>query len=1168
MNKVAKIFSYIAFVFAFCCLAVGYAAVQDELIVNGTVSVDGWYYKNDLSYSDTDGYSIDKYNNLTISYEYYDTKTRKNYRVTGIAENGFSNRGGFESVSIPKEITTIGENAFVGCKDLKSYTVDTDNENYSSIDGILYNKDGTHLIHYPRNRDAIEIFEIPSNVTTISPKAFDSNKNLLAILATDKVDYMEEANWGAQSRTIVIDNRLGVNIASITYDSSSRNHTIVLNDTTIVKTEITQTGASGTAFDGVVDDADSTEHIVLQSKDNKWLVLDRSVTYAYAVLDSNNVLHIYNRSMIYAENATLENGATVTGVYKTPSNIPGTKHLDDIYLPWNKVYDKSGSDYIIKTIASVIVEDKIAPSTLNNWFSDFRECISFDLEKMDTSRVTTMANMFNTCYKIANLDLTHFKTTHVTTMSGMFSNCSALTALDLSSFSNENLTSIGNMFNADKLEIVYVGEKWLPTAAMSGSAFTGVITGSKGTIFATGANTSAYARIDYDEGLPGYLTYKGDPLVRMAIDGIDIKSVTPASDNSAVVTFSENPGSLVRLVSSISGNTDIYLGVEYKNGEYQITIPANYYTENQLVSVLEVGSLLFACLDEDGTLSVYLREVGIDNEKNIVYFSDGETEKEYSADKVFSTSITVDGVQNIGQPLWTNASADIKKVVFVDEITPKNTAASMFANLTACVEFDLKNLNVSNVTNMSYMFHNCKALTSVLWANDIDTSKLTQMSAMFYGCSAMTDNLLPENWNMTKVTTVEKLYYGCTSLETLVMYDSFDTSNVNTMQDMFYQCTSLKNITWSANFKTSKVARMDSMFAYCETMETLTLPATFNTENVTAMGTMFGFCYKLKNLDFESGTLNTTNVQAMGGMFRSCYELTDDDFDEIFSHFTETTSLTNIGAIFNSCTGLKNFVWPAVLNTEKVTYMRETFQYASNLVTVDLSNMDTRNVTNTQQFFNGCKKLTTIIVYDSWNMDKVTESPGMFSDCNNLVGGNGTTFTDIRRTDQSGSTSVKYAIIDGVGGQPGFLTAAGHTHVVDSTLGTYMDDRVHGDYCSVYGEPCNTAVHTYGDDHKCTVCGHECTHSKLSGVTQNGEEGHLGTCVFCGAANVSKPHIYPNSRCSICNYSCGHSVSEWTSVDDNKHSGTCTVCGTTVSKEHDFTNGACVCGKEEEIPAA
>ncbi len=40
MNKVARIFSYIAFVFAFCFMAIGYAAVQDTLLVSGSVSIE------------------------------------------------------------------------------------------------------------------------------------------------------------------------------------------------------------------------------------------------------------------------------------------------------------------------------------------------------------------------------------------------------------------------------------------------------------------------------------------------------------------------------------------------------------------------------------------------------------------------------------------------------------------------------------------------------------------------------------------------------------------------------------------------------------------------------------------------------------------------------------------------------------------------------------------------------------------------------------------------------------------------------------------------------------------------------------------------------------------------------------------------------------------------
>ncbi len=1122
---------------------------------------------------------------MTIHSTYFDNAASQWCIVVGIAENGFSsskygNARNITAISFTENehFKTIGTNAFSGWSSLTTltipksvvafhpstnmsaltaYAVEEGNTAYSAQDGVLYSADGTYLYRYPKGKTAPgNFFTVPSDVTEIDAAAFDQNPNLYAIIVNDALPYMEKANWGAASYTIAIHDKLGVNISAITYSGGT--HTVTMANAPDNGNAITQTGVKGVVFDTI----DAGNQFTLQSNaygSGKWLTLDNGATYAYAVLDSDNVLHIYNNnSPIPAVDAPFGDGLTVKGVYKPPSNIPGTKELTTVSETW-RVLGTSAS-----TVTGVIVEDPIAPSTLSSWFREFRVCTSFDLKKLDTSRATAMDQMFHYCYKITSLDLLHFETEHVTTMANMFSNCSELTVLDLSSFSNESLKSIGSMFSSGKLETVYVGEKWLPKSNMSGQPFSGIITGSKGTIYTSGANTATHARIDYDEGLPGYLTYKGSPLVRMAIDGIDIKSVAP-TESGAVITFNKKPGNVVRIVSSLRDVTDTYLAVRENNGEYQINLPAKYYTDDQLVSVLNVGTMLFACLENDGTLRVYLREIGIDSESGTISFADGETEKTYPASRVFSTPITVDGVQNIGQPLWTNASADIKRLVFADEVTPKSSAASMFANLTACVEFDLRNLNFSNITTVNGMFQSCKAMTSITWAEDINTAKLTNMSQMFRECSAMTANLLPENWNMTNVTTLEKLYYGCTSLETLTMHDSFDTSKVSTMQDMFYNCKSLKNIVWSASFNTSNVTRMDQMFAYCETMETLTLPATFHTEKVASMGTMFGYCYQLKNLDFAAGTFNTSKVSSMGGMFRACKQLTEEDFYEIFSHFTETTSLTNVGAIFNSCTGLKNFVWPAVLNTEKVDYMREVFQYADNLETVDLTNMDTHHVTNTQQFFNGCKALTVIIVDDSWNMDQVTNSINMFSGCNSLIGGNGTTLADIAMSDPRNARTHKYALIDGVDGQPGYLTAATHEHIVDSNREDYVDDRVHGKYCSVYGEPFDTENHNY-ESGVCTVCGHECTHSALTNCVKDSTpvNGHTGTCTFCGEAAVHEEHTYDGGgKCTYCKYECSHDGIVWKELDANYHNGFCEICEATPSKSHTYVDGECVCGKSK-----
>lgn len=60
-------------------------------------------------------------------------------------------------------------NDFVGCSCLKEIIVDEDNPKYSVKDGVLFNKDFTHLIAVPADRENIDI---PSSVSVISFQAF------------------------------------------------------------------------------------------------------------------------------------------------------------------------------------------------------------------------------------------------------------------------------------------------------------------------------------------------------------------------------------------------------------------------------------------------------------------------------------------------------------------------------------------------------------------------------------------------------------------------------------------------------------------------------------------------------------------------------------------------------------------------------------------------------------------------------------------------------------------------------------------------------------------------------------------------------------------------------------------------------------------------------------
>lgn len=89
-------------------------------------------------------------------------------------------------VAIAESVNTIAGNAFRGCVNLTSIIVDENNENYESIDGNLYSKDGKTLIRYAIGKTDTE-FSVPTGVLTIAAEAFYNGKNLINVEIADTV---------------------------------------------------------------------------------------------------------------------------------------------------------------------------------------------------------------------------------------------------------------------------------------------------------------------------------------------------------------------------------------------------------------------------------------------------------------------------------------------------------------------------------------------------------------------------------------------------------------------------------------------------------------------------------------------------------------------------------------------------------------------------------------------------------------------------------------------------------------------------------------------------------------------------------------------------------------------------------------------------------------------
>lgn len=99
-----------------------------------------------------------------------------------------------KEIEIPASVLTIDDSAFSGCGMIQTINVAIDNQNYSSQNDSLYNKDKTKIIRYPSGKKDTE-FEVPSTVKEIGNSCFSSCGNLKKIQITSNVEKLATSSF-------------------------------------------------------------------------------------------------------------------------------------------------------------------------------------------------------------------------------------------------------------------------------------------------------------------------------------------------------------------------------------------------------------------------------------------------------------------------------------------------------------------------------------------------------------------------------------------------------------------------------------------------------------------------------------------------------------------------------------------------------------------------------------------------------------------------------------------------------------------------------------------------------------------------------------------------------------------------------------------------------------
>ena len=156
--------------------------------------------------------SNDKYNYPWKQYRDEITAINIAEGITTISDNAFFNCGKVISVTIPNTVTSIGRSfvfcslltsidipasvtsihyrTFEFCGKLESINVDKNNKYFTSVDGVLYNKNKTKLVRYPEGKRD-ESLVIPSTVKVINKDAFYSCDYIKNVTIPNSVTTME-----------------------------------------------------------------------------------------------------------------------------------------------------------------------------------------------------------------------------------------------------------------------------------------------------------------------------------------------------------------------------------------------------------------------------------------------------------------------------------------------------------------------------------------------------------------------------------------------------------------------------------------------------------------------------------------------------------------------------------------------------------------------------------------------------------------------------------------------------------------------------------------------------------------------------------------------------------------------------------------------------------------
>ena len=260
-------------------------------------------------------------------------------------------------------------------------------------------------------------------------------------------------------------------------------------------------------------------------------------------------------------------------------------------------------------------------------------------------------------------------------------------------------------------------------------------------------------------------------------------------------------------------------------------------------------------------------------------------------------------------------------------------------------------------------------------------TELTDLSFMFYNCESLLSIKDISNWNVKNVTNIAEMFFGCESLLSMPDISNWNIENVVNISSLFTGCSSLKLLPDISKWNTTSVKNMNCLFFECTSLFSIPDISKWNTKNCRDMNYLFSNCSSLMSLP-DISEWNIENISDITRMFDGCSSLIS--IPDISKW--NISKKYKLSRLFNNCKSLRYLPDISKWKTNSLTDISFMFNGCSSLISLpDMSKWNTNEFINISNLFCGCESLISLPDLSKWNIKNISNINNIFSGCKSLI---------------------------------------------------------------------------------------------------------------------------------------------------------------------------------------